>query len=312
MKSVSILIPALNEEQTLTRLLPFLVQAVELNSCITEVLLVSSPSTDRTAELCSSATRGWSFIKHLALTEWVPKFNVLARGSAEAKNDWLIVMDADVQASCEMLATLASHTSSEPRIVQARNVPDCLERIQATNSENVPIQLLWAALTSLAWHWIRSNRHDLRWAVSAHCYLCHRSVFPTNCPARFPDDMSIGLNCWNSGFPILYAPEIRVIFRPAQTLSDFLRQKLRNRIALAHMRKVAPEKIGDLRSAFRSCLSNGSCVEEFCPRSLSFPIKTLLALDAVLWQTAKVLAIAGFGSRGRWRAAGSTKQCSTP
>lgn len=307
--SVSILIPALNEEHTLTRLLPYLVQAVELNPCITEVLIVSCPSTDRTTELCSSASHRWNFIKHIASTEWIPKFIALARGSAEANNDWLIIMDADVHASSEMLSALASRATLKPCIVQARNQPDCLEKIRATTSVNVPFELLWAALTSLAWHWIRTNRSDLRWAVSAHCYLCHRSAIPSNCPARFPDDISIGLNCWDHGFPIHYAPEIRVIFRPAQTLGDFLRQKLRNRIALAHMQRLAPDKIEDLRSAFRECLSNRSCLQEFCPRSASLAINTLLALDAALWQTAKVLAVAGFGSKGRWRSARSTKQC---
>lgn len=309
--SVSILIPALNEEQTLLRLLPSLIRAVELNPVITEIVLVSSPSADHTEAICSSESKRRTYVKHLVLMQWMPKFNALTCGAAAANNDWLLVMDADVQASGQTLAALSSLTDCSPGIVQARNVPDCFEAILATRSGNSPALLTWAVLTAMAWHWIRSQRPDLRWAVSAHCYLCHRSVLPTDWPAPLLDDISIGLNCCNQGHMIRYAPELTVVFRPAQTWGDFLQQKLRNRIGLAQMHRVAPGKIESLRHAFRSCLFDGNCLEEGFRQRYASAVTSLLAIDELLWWLATGLDVVGAGSRGRWRAAKSTKECAS-
>jgi|GEM_PF-5770894 glycosyltransferase involved in cell wall biosynthesis len=305
---VSVLIPAFNEEQTLLRLLPSLHQAVQLNNQITEIVLVSSPSTDRTQPLCAFEKECNRYIQHVQLAQWIPKYKALVHGASVAANEWLLVLDADVQASGHTLAALASLTQPSPGIVQARNVPDCLDAILASALDNASILLVWASLTSLAWHWIRSERPELRWAVSAHCYLCHRKILPTYWPSPLLDDITVGLNCSSLGHIIHYAPHLSVTFRPAQTWRDFCRQKLRNRIGLAQLRRVAPDETDTLRRAFRSCLSRGECLDKEFQRRYAPAVTSLLAIDALLWWFARTLQIVGIGKKGKWRPVRSTKE----
>jgi len=305
---VSVLVPVLNEERTLQRLLPSLHHAVKLNTQITEIVLVSSPSRDQTQVVCSFEARRNDYVQHIALAEWRPKYEALVCGASVAQNEWLLVLDADVQASGETVAALASLTQATPSIVQVRNVPDCMEAMLDSSSDNCSILLVWALLISLAWHWIRSERAELRWAVSAHCYLCHRDILPRNWPAPLLDDISIGLNCSNLGHIIQYAPHLSVTFRPAQNWGDFCRQKLRNRIGLAQMHRVAPRQIDSLRRAFRSCLFRGDCLGSELRQRYASAVKSLLVLDAFLWSLARALQIGGVGATGRWRSAQSTKQ----
>src|SRR5437762_1879191 len=112
--SVSVLIPAFNEEQTLQRLLPSLHQAVKLNTQITEIVLVSSPSTDHTQVVCSFEAQRNRYVRHAPLTEWRPKYEALVHGASVAQNEWLLVLDADVQVSGETVAALASLTQAKP------------------------------------------------------------------------------------------------------------------------------------------------------------------------------------------------------
>jgi hypothetical protein len=305
---VSVLIPAFNEERTLQRLLPSLHQAVRLNTQITEIVLVSSPSTDHTQVVCSFEARRNRYVRHVPLTEWKPKYEALVHGASVAQNEWLLVLDADVQVSGETVAALASLAHGKPSIVQARNVPDCMEALLNSSFDNYPILLVWAVLTSLAWHWIRSERPELRWAVSAHCYLCHRAILPHYWPAPLLDDISIGLNCSDLGHIIQYAPHLSVTFRPAQNWGDFCRQKLRNRIGLAQMHRLAPRQIDTLRRTFRSCLSRGDCLSSEFRQRYASVVTFLLALDALLWWLARALQIGGVGAKGKWRSAQSTKQ----
>ncbi len=305
---VSVLIPALNEQRTLSRLLPSVIRAAELTPTISEILLLTSPSMDRTEEICSTAARRWGCVKHVAFTSWIPKLHALVRGATEARNEWLLLLDADIQVQPETLGALAAQAGPKPAIVQARNVPDCLDKAQAQGAGDLPTLLIWAVMTSLAWHWVRTHRADLRWAVSGQCYLCHRNIIPAHSRALVSDDVTIGLNCLKYGYPIQYSSENVVVFRPAQRWGDFLRQKLRNRIGLARLREEVPDKIEALRYAFRSCLRSGTCFEGSLPKRYWRSAKTLLFVDAVLWSSAKKLAGFGLGSSGKWRAVKSTKE----
>ncbi len=307
MVAVSLLIPALNEERTLNRLLPSALRAVQVGSPINEIVLITSPSIDQTRQICSATAQQWSFVRHILLVSWLPKLHALARGASEATNEWLLLLDADVQVSAETLIALAGHAGSRPGIVQARNVPDALANMQSHRGGNVPTLVLWAVMTSLAWHWVRTQRPDLRWAVAGQCYLCHRSIIPSHSIAVILDDVTIGLNCVRLGFPIQYCPENVVVFKPARRWGDFLRQKLRNRIGLARFHGEVPDRVEALRAAFRKCLQEGSCLEGNLGSHYRTSAKGLLLVDTALWSTARVLAAFGVGATGKWRPAISTK-----
>lgn len=83
--TVSVVIPALNEERNL----PYL--AARMPRDIDEIVFVNGPSVDHTAEVASQL---WPDATHIMQTR-IGKGNALACGFAEASGDIIVMMDAD-------------------------------------------------------------------------------------------------------------------------------------------------------------------------------------------------------------------------
>jgi glycosyltransferase involved in cell wall biosynthesis len=92
---VSAIVPARNEEETITAAVESLAAQPE----IAEVLVVNDQSTDRTSDVLQSLSARFSKLCCLETGElpqgWVGKNYALSKGAAAAKGDWLLFTDAD-------------------------------------------------------------------------------------------------------------------------------------------------------------------------------------------------------------------------
>ncbi len=112
--SLSILIPARNEEERLPELLESLVQ----ETCRPlEVLVLNDHSTDRTAEVVQSYTENYPWIRMIEgapLPEgWMGKNFACHQLSQEAKGDWFLFLDADVRLQPGTLHSLAGEMADQ-------------------------------------------------------------------------------------------------------------------------------------------------------------------------------------------------------
>ena len=114
---VSIIVPARNEEadieQSLTRLL-------ELDYDNYEVIAVNDRSTDRTGEIMESVAAGPAahgrlrVIHHRELPSgWLGKTHAMWTATNEAKGDWLLFTDADVQFKPDSLRRALAYAEAE-------------------------------------------------------------------------------------------------------------------------------------------------------------------------------------------------------
>jgi glycosyltransferase involved in cell wall biosynthesis len=110
-ESISILIPACNEAQTLADFLPGLVK----QSGVSEVLVVNDGSTDETARVAQAA--GARVISH-------PRRRgngaAVKTGLRQAKNPVVLIMDADGQHTWEDVASLLAEDPSLDLVIGAR------------------------------------------------------------------------------------------------------------------------------------------------------------------------------------------------
>ncbi|MCM3781680.1 glycosyltransferase [Neobacillus mesonae] len=126
--SVSVIIPARNEEQNIGKLLKSLkAQKVPPD----EIIVVDDDSTDRTAEIARD--RGAAVISPGKLPEgWAGKCHACWRGAAAAKGDLFIFIDADTYVKKNGLETLVESYDTGMMAVQPYHDTWCLyERLSA-------------------------------------------------------------------------------------------------------------------------------------------------------------------------------------
>lgn len=88
-----------NEERHIARCLGSLTWAAE-------ILVVDAQSTDRTAEICRDAAAPWASRIRLIQRPWNGFREQRTFAMTEARNDWLLVVDADEQCSPELEARI--------------------------------------------------------------------------------------------------------------------------------------------------------------------------------------------------------------
>jgi dolichol-phosphate mannosyltransferase len=96
-RSISIVVPALNEEECLAQLHPALVSALAPTGYDWELIIVDDGSTDRTAEVIADLVTDDPRVRGVHLARNFGQQYALLAGIAEARGDAVVTMDADLE-----------------------------------------------------------------------------------------------------------------------------------------------------------------------------------------------------------------------
>lgn len=104
--NISVVIPLLNEEESLKELHDWIVSVMQSNSFSYEILFIDDGSTDTSWKVITQLSLSNPHVKGIRLLKNFGKSQALHAGFAEAKGDVVITMDADLQDNPEEIQGL--------------------------------------------------------------------------------------------------------------------------------------------------------------------------------------------------------------
>ncbi|GGW32257.1 glycosyltransferase family 2 protein [Arenibacter certesii] len=141
--NISIIIPLLNEEESLTELHDWIVRVMHSNQFTYEILFIDDGSTDRSWEIITHLGKSNPNVKGLRFLKNFGKSQALHAGFKAAKGDVIITMDADLQDNPEEIPELYEliHEDGYDLISGWKK-----KRYDSILSKNLPSKLFnWAA-----------------------------------------------------------------------------------------------------------------------------------------------------------------------
>ena len=141
--NISVVIPLLNENESLIELHDWIVSVMQSNSFSYEILFVDDGSTDNSWNVITSLSQTNTNVKGIRFQKNFGKSQALHAGFAEANGDVVITMDADLQDSPEEIPELYNMiTKGDYDLVSGWKK----KRYDSTISKNLPSKLFnWAA-----------------------------------------------------------------------------------------------------------------------------------------------------------------------
>lgn len=103
---ISIVIPLLNEEESLSELHDWIVSVMKLNGYSYEILFIDDGSTDNSWEIIDNLASADTNVKAIQFQKNYGKSQALHAGFAKAQGDVIITMDADLQDNPEEIPEL--------------------------------------------------------------------------------------------------------------------------------------------------------------------------------------------------------------
>ncbi len=141
--NISIVIPLLNEEESLKELHDWIVQVMQSNHFLYEILFIDDGSTDTSWDIISELSQKNPCVKGIRFLKNFGKSQALHAGFKAAKGDVIITMDADLQDNPEEISELY-------KLIKEENY-DLVsgwkkKRYDSILSKNMPSKLFnWAA-----------------------------------------------------------------------------------------------------------------------------------------------------------------------
>jgi glycosyltransferase involved in cell wall biosynthesis len=111
--NLSILIPLLNEEESLKELYSWIIKVMQSNNYSYEIIFVDDGSTDDSWNIIESFSNENSNVKGIRFMKNFGKSQALHAGFAKAKGDVIITMDADLQDSPDEIPGLYEMITAE-------------------------------------------------------------------------------------------------------------------------------------------------------------------------------------------------------
>src|SRR5210317_2043206 len=104
--NLSIVIPLLNEEESINELYHWIAEVMQSNDFLYELIFIDDGSTDRSWELISKLTKVHPEVKAIRFLKNFGKSQALHAGFLKAVGDVVITMDADLQDDPEEIPDL--------------------------------------------------------------------------------------------------------------------------------------------------------------------------------------------------------------
>ena len=141
--NVSIVIPLLNEEESLKELHDWIVSVMQSNHFLYEILFIDDGSTDRSWSIITDLSKQNPSVKGIRFLKNFGKSQALHAGFKAAKGDVVITMDADLQDNPEEIPELYSLiTDQDYDLVSGWKK----KRFDSVIAKNIPSKLFnWAA-----------------------------------------------------------------------------------------------------------------------------------------------------------------------
>ena len=111
--NLSIVIPLLNEEESLNELHHWIAAVMQSNGFLYEILFIDDGSNDNSWEIIESLARAHAEVKGIRFLKNFGKSQALHAGFAMAKGDVVVTMDADLQDNPEEIPELYQMISEE-------------------------------------------------------------------------------------------------------------------------------------------------------------------------------------------------------
>ena len=163
--NLSIVIPLLNEEESLTELYHWIATTMQSNGFLYEIIFIDDGSTDGSWELIDALSKEHPEVKAIRFLKNFGKSQALHAGFALAKGDVVITMDADLQDNPEEIPELYQMITEQSYdlvsgwkkkrfdSVVAKNLPSKLFNFAARKTSGVKLTTLTADLkpTEMMW-----------------------------------------------------------------------------------------------------------------------------------------------------------------
>ena len=141
--NISIVIPLLNEEESLSELHDWIVTVMKANNFSYELIFIDDGSTDRSWDLIEHLSENNSHVKGIRFQKNYGKSQALHAGFAKANGDVVITMDADLQDNPEEIPELYDMIKSHDYDLVSGWKK---KRYDSVISKNLPSKLFnWAA-----------------------------------------------------------------------------------------------------------------------------------------------------------------------
>ena len=111
--NLSIVIPLLNEEESLNELYHWIAKVMQSNGYLYEVIFIDDGSTDKSWEIISALAKDFSEVKGIRFSENFGKSQALHAGFEKAQGNVIITMDADLQDNPEEIPELYDMITNE-------------------------------------------------------------------------------------------------------------------------------------------------------------------------------------------------------
>ena len=216
--SISIGIPAHNEEENIAPLIEALKTQIITRGQIAEIIVISGGSTDRTAERVRSVTD-----ERVRLVVWERREGLNRAQNkivSEAKGDILIILNADVLPANDVFI----------QEIIAPILNDA--RVGLVSADMIAAKPLVVFEKIISNSYAFKNRIYKALRDQDNIYLCHgqarafsRAFYAQlQWPDEFPEDAYSYIMCLRKGFTFRFVPGAQILFRCPQNLSDHLRQ----------------------------------------------------------------------------------------
>ncbi len=205
--SITAIVPARNEEDVIAAC----VHSLALQPEITEILVINDQSTDKTAEVVHGLAAEIPYLRMLETHEiprgWLGKNNAVYLGAKEAKNAWLLFVDADaeLQPGAASRALQIAHESS------AALVSFSPEQITQTWYEKALIPMVFSSLARFfTYEQVNSPASPIA-AANGQFLMIRRDAYESigghaSIAAEVLEDVALARRTKDAGFRIWFGP----------------------------------------------------------------------------------------------------------